>query len=378
MEETNPSPRTTATDPETDELADIVERAESGDDAADEALEEAAGQPGDETPREAVAEVEREAAPVPATDVTDVPSEEATVIEAEAEQALPEDTVEGEDEGPMFATGPDRYVVEETPPEAAEAGEPEADQTEAAQPEIAEAEPAEEEAAAEPAETETSEAPAAEAVPAEVPAPEAVPTEVPAAEASPEAGAEEVAAVASPFDPPGDWYVVHTYAGYENKVKTNLHSRIGSMQMEDKIFDVVIPMEDVMEIKGGKRQVVQKKVFPGYLLVKMIYDNDSWYVVRNTPGVTGFVSSGTGTKPTPLSRREVEKILAVKEETQAKPTFRLEWEEGDVVRIITGPFADFTGTIAEINVEQSKLKVLVNIFDRETPVELAFDQVAKS
>jgi len=150
------------------------------------------------------------------------------------------------------------------------------------------------------------------------------------------------------------------------------------MQMEDKIFDVVIPMEDVMEIKGGKKQVVQRKVFPGYLLVKMIYDNDSWYVVRNTPGVTGFVSSGTGTKPTPLSKREVEKILAVKQETQVKPTFRLEWEEGDVVRIIAGPFADFTGTIAEINVEQSKLKVLVNIFDRETPVELAFDQVAKA
>ena len=172
--------------------------------------------------------------------------------------------------------------------------------------------------------------------------------------------------------------MVHTYAGYENKVKANLHSRIGSMQMEDKIFDVVIPMEDVMEIKGGKKQVVQRKVFPGYLLVKMIYDNDSWYVVRNTPGVTGFVSSGTGTKPTPLSRREVEKILAVKEETHEKPTFRLEWEEGDVVRIVAGPFADFTGTISEINVEQSKLKVLVNIFDRETPVELAFDQVAKS
>ena len=182
----------------------------------------------------------------------------------------------------------------------------------------------------------------------------------------------------SAFDGPGDWYVVHTYAGYENKVKTNLNSRIGSMQMEDKIFDVVIPMEDVMEIKGGKKQVVQKKVFPGYLLVKMIYDNDSWYVVRNTPGVTGFVSAGTGTKPTPLSRREVEKILAVKQETAVKPQYRLEWEVDDVVRIITGPFADFTGTIAEINVEQSKLKVLVNIFDRETPVELAFDQVAKA
>jgi transcriptional antiterminator NusG len=188
----------------------------------------------------------------------------------------------------------------------------------------------------------------------------------------------EVVAARSPFDPPGDWYVIHTYAGYENKVKANLHSRIGSMQMEDKIFDVVIPMEDVMEIKAGKKQVVQKKVFPGYLLVKMIYDNDSWYVVRNTPGVTGFVASGTGTKPTPLSRREVEKILAVKQETQVKPQYRLEWEEGDVVRIIAGPFADFTGTIAEINVEQSKLKVLVNIFDRETPVELAFDQVAKA
>jgi transcription termination/antitermination protein NusG len=177
---------------------------------------------------------------------------------------------------------------------------------------------------------------------------------------------------------PGDWYVVHTYSGYENKVKANLGQRIASMQMEDKIFEVVIPMEDVMEIKGGKKQVVQRKVFPGYLLVRMVYDNDSWYVVRNTPGVTGFVSSGTGTKPTPLSTREVQKILAVKEDTQKKPEYRLEWEEGDVVRIVAGPFADFTGTISEINVEQSKLRVMVNIFDRETPVELAFDQVAKA
>ncbi|HYG73291.1 MAG TPA: transcription termination/antitermination protein NusG [Actinomycetota bacterium] len=179
-----------------------------------------------------------------------------------------------------------------------------------------------------------------------------------------------------PFRGPGDWYVVHTYAGYENKVKTNLQSRIHTMQMEDKIFDVHIPMEDVMEIKGGKKQVVQRKVFPGYLLVKMEYDNDSWYVVRNTPGVTGFVASGTGSKPTPLSRREVEKILAVKKE-EAKPQFRLGFEENDVVRIISGPFADFNGTISEINLDQSKLKVLVNIFDRETPVELSFDQVAK-
>jgi transcription termination/antitermination protein NusG len=182
--------------------------------------------------------------------------------------------------------------------------------------------------------------------------------------------------VKDPFKGPGEWYVVHTYAGYENKVKANLESRIHTMQMEDKIFDVVIPMEDVMEIKGGKKQIVQRKVFPGYLLVRMIYDNDSWYVVRNTPGVTGFVAAGTGSKPTPLSRREVEKILAVKKE-EVKPTFRLGFEEGDVVRIISGPFADFNGTINEINVDQSKLKVLVNIFDRETPVELGFDQVAK-
>jgi transcriptional antiterminator NusG len=188
---------------------------------------------------------------------------------------------------------------------------------------------------------------------------------------------EEPAPSASdPFRGPGDWYVVHTYAGYENKVKANLESRIHTMQMEDKIFNVHIPMEDVMEIKGGKKQVVQRKVFPGYLLVKMEYDNDSWYVVRNTPGVTGFVAAGTGSKPTPLSRREVEKILAVKKE-EVKPQFRLGFEEGDVVRIISGPFADFNGTISEINVDQSKLKVLVNIFDRETPVELGFDQVAK-
>ena len=179
-----------------------------------------------------------------------------------------------------------------------------------------------------------------------------------------------------PFRGPGDWYVVHTYAGYENKVKANLESRIHTMQMEDKIFRVHIPMEDVMEIKSGKKQVVQKKVFPGYLLVKMYYDNDSWYVVRNTPGVTGFVSAGTGSKPTPLSKREVEKILVVKKE-EAKPQVRLGFEEGDVVRITSGPFADFNGTISEINPDQAKLKVLVNIFDRETPVELSFDQVAK-
>ena len=209
---------------------------------------------------------------------------------------------------------------------------------------------------------------------AEEPEPEEPEPEATAAEPEPEPEPEP--ASDDPFRGPGDWYVVHTYAGYENKVKANLESRIHTMQMEGKIFRVHIPMEDVMEIKGGKKQIVQKKVFPGYLLVKMDYDNDSWYVVRNTPGVTGFVSAGTGQKPTPLSRREIEKILVVKKE-EHKPAVRLGFEEGDVVRITSGPFADFNGTISEINLDQSKLKVLVNIFDRETPVELSFDQVAK-
>jgi len=271
---------------------------------------------------------------------------------------------------------------EDTPtPESAP--EPEAPEAEAPEPEAPESPEAVEETVVEAAEValeeglvevaadgEVTEAEVDQAVEEEAAEPE------PAAEPLVEEEVEVETVVPDPFKGPGEWYVVHTYAGYENKVKANLESRIHTMQMEDKIFDVHIPMEDVMEIKGGKKQIVQRKVFPGYLLVKMIYDNDSWYVVRNTPGVTGFVASGTGAKPTPLSRREVEKILAVKKQ-EVKPTFRLGFEEGDVVRIIEGPFADFNGTISEINLDQSKLKVLVNIFDRETPVELGFHQVAK-
>jgi transcriptional antiterminator NusG len=185
--------------------------------------------------------------------------------------------------------------------------------------------------------------------------------------------------VVSPFDQPGRWYVVHTYAGYENKVKSNLHSRAVSMNMEDRIYEVVIPMEDVVEFKNGKKVVVQKKVFPGYLLCRCELDDDSWSVIRNTPGVTGFV--GPGTKPTPLSRREVESILQVKVEGAEAPSKRsrprLEHEVGETVRVKEGPFADFSGQIAEINEDQLKLKVLVNIFGRETPVELEFSQVAK-
>ena len=187
-------------------------------------------------------------------------------------------------------------------------------------------------------------------------------------------------AAESPYDRSGRWYVVHTYAGYENKVKQNLASRVRSMAVEDRIFEVVIPMEDVIEFKNGRKVVVQKKVFPGYLLVRMGLDDDAWYVVRNTPGVTGFV--GSGAKPTPLSRREVEDILGtgvseIGAPVEKKVRPRLEYEVGEQVRVVTGPFADFNGVISEIDVDRSKLKVLVNIFGRETPVELEFGDVAK-
>jgi transcriptional antiterminator NusG len=309
----------------------------------------------------------------------------------------PPSTGDGVRVGDEMVTAPREPVGEEPSDAAAEPEQPAAEVAEEPEAEelAAEAFTAADEPAAEdtelastepvePAEADVMEIPEAEGAAPEVEEAAAIevvpePEPVRAVEAAPEAGdqaAVEVVATDDPFRGPGDWYVVHTYAGYENKVKANLESRIHTMQMEGKIFRVHIPMEDVMEIKSGKKQVVQKKVFPGYLLVKMLYDNDSWYVVRNTPGVTGFVSAGTGTKPTPLSRREVEKILAVKKE-EVKPQFRLGFEEHDVVRIISGPFADFNGTISEINVDQSKLKVLVNIFDRETPVELGFDQVSK-
>ncbi|MGA7228170.1 MAG: transcription termination/antitermination protein NusG [Acidimicrobiia bacterium] len=183
---------------------------------------------------------------------------------------------------------------------------------------------------------------------------------------------------ASPYDLPGDWYVIHSYSGYENKVKANLETRIQSMHMEDRIFEVHIPMEDVVEFKGGKKVTVPKKVFPGYILVRMTLDDDSWYAVRNTPGVTGFVA-GNAQKPTPLSRREVERFLGVQEEEEkTKPRFRPDWEVGEQVRVVTGPFADFNGVIEDMNVDQQKVVVLVNIFGRDTPVELGFEDIQKS
>jgi transcriptional antiterminator NusG len=189
----------------------------------------------------------------------------------------------------------------------------------------------------------------------------------------------EPAKAESPYDRPGQWFVIHSYSGYEKKVKSNLESRIASMNMEDRIYEVVIPEEDVVELKNGRKVVVTKKMVPGYLLVRCELDDDSWYVVRNTPGVTGFV--GSGAKPTPLRRKDVENFLQVPAEGEEgevkKSRPKSAYETGESVRVKEGPFADFTGTIAEINEDQLKLKVLVNIFGRETPVELDFAQVAK-
>ncbi|MHB1252807.1 MAG: transcription termination/antitermination protein NusG [Candidatus Humimicrobiaceae bacterium] len=169
------------------------------------------------------------------------------------------------------------------------------------------------------------------------------------------------------------WYVIHSYAGYENKVKLNLEHRKDSMNMSNKIFDIYIPTEEVMEIHGGKKHVSSKKVFPGYLLVKMLLDDDSWYVVRNTPGVTGFV--GSEDAPQPLSEVEVGRIM--KKEVSEKPRAKTDFEVNMPVKVTTGPFANFDGTISEINIDQGKLRVLVSIFGRQTPVELNFDQVSK-
>ncbi|MBA3289287.1 MAG: transcription termination/antitermination factor NusG [Acidimicrobiia bacterium] len=213
------------------------------------------------------------------------------------------------------------------------------------------------------------------------PAPDAIDIAITADEDAEGEDGEDVDDVDDPWTRPGEWFVVHTQSGYEKKVTANLQARIQSMNMEDKIFEVVIPMEQVIEFKAGRKQIVQRKVFPGYLLVRCRMDDESWYCIRNTPGVTGFVGqSRHGQKPTPLSRPEVRTFLAAKgdgaeQAARAKP--RLEYEVGESVRVREGPFADFSGEIAEINADHMKLKVLVNIFGRETLVEMDFSQVAK-
>jgi transcriptional antiterminator NusG len=233
--------------------------------------------------------------------------------------------------------------------------------------------------------------PEPDAEPGAVPEPDAV--ESPAAsagedaaepepEADGQAGADPVAEFKSELRRlPGDWYVVHSYAGYENRVRTNLESRTQSLNMEDYIFQIEVPVHEVTEIKGGKRQQVQEKVLPGYILVRMDLTDESWAAVRNTPGVTGFV--GLSSRPSPLSLDEVAVLLAPEPEEKAAKkaeTLRaaaVDFEVGQSVTVMDGPFATLPATVSEINPDTQKLKVLVSIFGRETPVELSFDQVSK-
>lgn len=191
---------------------------------------------------------------------------------------------------------------------------------------------------------------------------------------APEESDEEVEAIAPAADRPQKWYVVHTLSGHEQKVCSNLQKRIESMNMKDKIFSVLVPTEEEVEIKNGKKRIVKRKIFPGYVLVEMIMNDDSWYVVRNTSGVTGFV--GSGSRPLPLPEEEVQQILKQATTGQA-PKRRLTLKTGDKIRITSGPFAEFYGAIQEVNPEKEKVKVLVSIFGRETPVELDYNQVEK-
>jgi transcriptional antiterminator NusG len=188
---------------------------------------------------------------------------------------------------------------------------------------------------------------------------------------------EEAEEELQPAGEPDDgrhWYVVHCYSGYENKVRHNLEQRIETMNMKTKIFDVVVPTEEEIEVKDGKRRTVERRVFPGYILVQMLMDEDSWYVVRNTPGVTGFV--GMGNDPTPLRPEEVSSI--VKRMEAEAPRIKVTYKTGQKVRIIDGPFNDFIGTVSDIDMERAKVRVMVSFFGRETPVELDFLQVEKA
>jgi transcriptional antiterminator NusG len=199
----------------------------------------------------------------------------------------------------------------------------------------------------------------------------------PAAEAEVEEAAQEIKGPEGEQErkrPEGvAWYVVHSYSGYENKVKKNLQHRIESMGMQDQIFQVVVPTEEEVELRDGQRRTTERRVFPGYILVEMVMNDDTWYVVRNTPGVTDFVRSGT--KPIPLRQEEVDKILK-RMEAEA-PKIKVSFKEGQKVRIVDGPFEDFMGTVDAIDTDRARVRVLVNMFGRETPVEVDFLQVER-
>ena len=305
-----------------------------------------------------------------------------------AEEAGPETAGAG---GEPEAAQAEAAQVEAAQVEASESAEVDAVEAELEEAELEEAEPvAAEPVAAEPvaAETEQAETEAeteqAETEQAET---EQAHTEQAEAELAETADGEPVEAEADPVATyaaelrllPGDWYVVHSYAGYENRVKGNLESRTQSLNMEDYIFQIEVPVHQVTEIKGGKRQQVSEKVLPGYILVRMDLTDESWAAVRNTPGVTGFV--GLSSRPSPLSLTEVATLLAPEPQEKAAKAeitqLSVEYEVGESVTVMDGPFATLPATVSEINPDTQKLKVLVSIFGRETPVELSFDQVSK-
>jgi len=294
--------------------------------------------------------------------------EDAPASGGQADQSGPAEEAGVEAAG-MEAAGP----AADAEPAEAEASEPaEAEPAEAEASEPADAEPAD----AEPAEAEASEPAEAEAADAEAADAEEEEEEAGEAEAETDPVAEYAAELRLL---PGDWYVVHSYAGYENRVKGNLESRTQSLNMEDYIFQIEVPVHQVTEIKQGKRQQVSEKVLPGYILVRMDLTDESWAAVRNTPGVTGFV--GLSSRPSPLSLTEVATLLAPEPQEKAAKAevtrLAVEFEAGESVTVMDGPFATLPATVSEINPDTQKLKVLVSIFGRETPVELSFDQVTK-
>ena len=313
---------------------------------------------------------------------------EEPVVEAEESADDEEevaDTEEAAEEGeePVAEAEEPAEEAEESPDddeEVAEAEEPveEAEESPDDEEEVAEAE----EPVAEAEESVAEE----EAAVAEAEEPEPLADLSSAANGSDGKGAAQVDELATEVEPeapeqivaePDDgreWYVVHCYSGYENKVRHNLEQRIETMDMKSKIFDVVVPTEEEMEVKDGKRRTVERRVFPGYILVQMIMDEDSWYVVRNTPGVTGFV--GMGNDPTPLRPEEVSQI--VKRMEADAPRIKVTYDVGQKVRIIDGPFNDFIGTVDDIDMDRAKVRVMVSFFGRETPVELDFLQVEKA
>ena len=195
---------------------------------------------------------------------------------------------------------------------------------------------------------------------------------------SPASGGTASEAATSPTEP--RWYIIHTYSGQEDRVKKNLEQRVETMDLKDKIFEVIVPTEEEVEIRDGQRRSVQRKMYAGYLIVNMVMDDESWYAVRNTPGVTGFISAEDERekrpKPVPLEQIEVDRIL--RQMTSEEPRVRIGFEQGDTVRIMDGPFADFMGSVEDVNEERGKVRVLVSFFGRETPVDLDFLQLEKA